>query len=362
IAAAFTTDVPLPYDVAGAIVFERQAAFHPLRFLHGVTEAIVRHGGAIYGSTRALSVDDGSPAIVRTDRGTIRAREVLVTANVPVNQRGILQTKLPAYRSYAIAAPLQTRIERALFWDTEDPYHYIRTHQEGAETFLIVGGEDHKTGEETETGRRFDALERWMRARFDAGAIRYRWSGQIIEPPDGLPYIGRNGFTEHVWVATGYSGQGMTFGTFAGTMLADLVRGVASPWKDLFDPVRLPSLEALGTYVSENLDYPKHLLADRLTSRDVEASGLEQIAEGEGKIVEIDGRKIAASRVGSELRLLSTICPHLGCDVRWNVAERSWDCPCHGSRFAPDGQVLNGPASKELKRIEIGGDEDARRG
>ena len=362
IAATFTSDVPLPYEVAGAIRFERQAQFHPLRFLHGVSAAIVRHGGSIYGSTRALAVDDGSPAIIRTERGTIRAREVLVTANVPVNQRGILQTKLPAYRTYAIAAPLQRSIEPALFWDNEDPYHYIRTHREGTETFLIVGGEDHKTGEETETDRRFDALEAWTRARFEVGPIRYRWSGQIIEPPDGLPYIGRNGFTEHIWVATGYSGQGMTFGAFAGTMLADLVRGVASEWKDLFDPLRLPSLETLGTYVAENLDFPRHLIPDRLMSRDVEAGGLDEVADGEGKIVEIGGRKIAASRVSGELHLLSTICPHLGCDVRWNVAERSWDCPCHGSRFAPDGRVLNGPASKELKRVELGGEEEARRG
>jgi glycine/D-amino acid oxidase-like deaminating enzyme/nitrite reductase/ring-hydroxylating ferredoxin subunit len=352
VAATFTSEVPLPFAVAGAVRLERQGQFHPLRFLHGVTRAIRAGGGTILEETRAISVDDGSPARVRTDRGTIHAHEVLVTANVPVNQRGILQTKLPAYRSYAIAAPLAAGFEPALFWDNEDPYHYVRTHVEGEETWLIAGGEDHRTGDETDTEKHFAALEAWTRARFTIGAVRFRWSGQIIEPPDGLPYIGRNGFSEHVWVATGYSGQGMTFGAFAGTMLSDLVLGRGSEWKDVFDPMRLPPLESVGTYVAANIEFPLRLASDRLTSRGVEARVLEDVGEGDGKIVKLDGRKIAAARSDGEVHLLSPVCPHLGCDVHWNGAEGSWDCPCHGSRFSPDGRVLNGPASRELRRID----------
>lgn len=360
VAASFTREVPLPFEVAGAIRLERQGQFHPLRFLHGVTRAIVAGGGMVLEETRAISVDDGSPAIVLTERGTIRARDVLVTANVPVNQRGILQTKLTAYRSYAIAATIAPGFEPALFWDNEDPYHYVRTHVDGEETWLIVGGEDHRTGDETDTDEHFAALEAWTRERFTIGPVRFHWSGQIIEPPDGLPYIGRNGFSEHVWVATGYSGQGMTFGTFAGTMLSDLVLGKGSEWKDLFDPLRLPRLESVGTYVAANIGFPVRLVSDRLTSRDVETKELDDVHEGEGKIVELGGRKIAAARSGGQLHVLSTVCPHLGCDVHWNRAEGSWDCPCHGSRFSPDGSVLNGPASRELTRVDVEGEEETR--
>lgn len=349
VAASFTTEVPLPFKVAGAVRYDRQAQFHPLRFLAGIAERAAREGVAILHDVTAIEVADGEPAIVRTDRGIVRAREVLITANVPVNQRGILQTKLPAYRSYAVAAPLRGPLEKALYWDTEDPYHYVRRQTIDGVEWLIVGGEDHRTGTDEASEDRFAALAQWAGERFEIDPPRYRWSGQIIEPPDGLPYIGRNPHAEHVFVATGFSGQGMTFGAFSGDMLSDLVLGRTSEWTELFDPKRLPPLADMGSYVKENLEFPKRLVLDRLTAADVEGASLDDVAAGEGKIVEIRGHKIAVSRTADgATHLVSAVCPHLGCHVSWNRAERTWDCPCHGSRFEMDGTLVNGPASTNL--------------
>lgn len=352
ISASWTEQVPLPYATAGAMRIERQAQFHPLRFVRSLAERLPEGTARIFESTRVVNVEDGAPALVRTEHGTVRARQVLVTANVPVNQRGLLQTKLTAYRTYAIASRLTTPIERALFWDDEDPYHYVRTWSSNGDTWIIIGGEDHRTGSETDTDSRFENVAEWARPRFAIPPPELRWSGQIIEPPDGLPYIGRNSLSEHVWVASGYSGQGMTFGTFSGSMLSELTQGNTSPWEELFSPRRLP-VHSAAEYIKENLEFPKRLVTDRILHADVEKESLAGLAAGDGKILEIEGKRCAASRNESgAVTLVSAICPHLGCDVRWNRGERSWDCPCHGSRFSPEGEVLNGPAAKNLERVE----------
>lgn len=352
IAASFTTEAPLPFPIAGAIRFDRQAQVHPLRFLHAVAALAAREGARMFEQTRALDAKDGTPALVRTDRGVVRAREILVLANVPLDERGLLQTKLPAARTYAVAGKTKTPLERALFWDTADPYHYVRGWSDAGESWIIAGGEDHRTGADSATAAHFDALEAWGRARFGLEDVAHRWSGQIIEPPDGLPYIGRDPGAGHVWVATGYSGQGITLGTFSALMLTDLVMGRPCEWEELFAPKRLPALEAVPTWIKDNLEFPKRLALDRLTDRDVGARTLAAVRPGEGCIVELDGRKIAASRDGDgALHLVSAICTHFGCDVRWNSAETTWDCPCHGSRFARDGSVVNGPAVKGLERV-----------
>lgn len=351
LAAEIVSEVPVRFTVLGAMRIDRQAQFHPTRYLSALVERLRSMGVEFSEETKVLSVEDGEPARVVTERGTMTARDVLVTANVPVNQRGILQTKLPAFRTYAIAAKTSD-FPAALIWDDEDPYHYVRSHRTASGLWIIIGGEDHRTGDERETDERYAALEAWARPRFDMGPVEHRWSGQIIEPPDGLPYIGRNTLSEHVWVAAGYSGQGMTMGTFAGMMLGDLVEGRPSRWSDLYSPRRLPSMGSVKEYVKDNLEFPKRLVLDRLTDYDVEGATPAELAPGEGRIVEIEGKKVAAGRLDSgELCLLSPVCPHLGCDVQWNVAEKSWDCPCHGSRFTAEGRVVNGPASDNLRPL-----------
>lgn len=344
-------EVPLPFPAKAAVLYPNQAQFHPRLYLLALAAELQRAESQIFEETQVLNVQDGEPCRVETGGGTVTCRDVIVAANVPVNNRIFVHTKIAAYRSYALAAPLEPAAGLdGLFWDTEDPYHYTRTQTTGDGTFLIVGGEDHKTGQEDDTEKPFRKLLDYAQSRFGIRELAYRWSGQIIEPLDGLPYIGRNSFSRHVYVATGYSGQGMTGGTLAAMILSDLILGRDNPYAEIYDATRLKLRGAAKDYLSENVDYPAHLIPDRLTATDVEADSLKAIRPGDGKILELDGRKAAVHRdEEGRVHKLSPVCTHLGCDVRWNSSEKSWDCPCHGSRFTPKGEVINGPAIKPLE-------------
>jgi glycine/D-amino acid oxidase-like deaminating enzyme len=217
-----------------------------------------------------LGVHEDAPCRVETDRGTVRAADVFVAASVPVNNRVLLHTKVAAYRSYAIAAEVPPDFLDGLFWDTDDPYHYTRTQTIGSKTYLIVGGEDHKTGEATDTDKCFDRLLAYTIERFGSLSPEFRWSGQIIEPVDGLPYIGRNAVAQRVFVATGYAGNGITFGTLAGMIAADLILGHANPYANLYDATRVKPITSAIDYVTENVGYAAHLITDRRTSLNVE--------------------------------------------------------------------------------------------
>jgi glycine/D-amino acid oxidase-like deaminating enzyme/nitrite reductase/ring-hydroxylating ferredoxin subunit len=350
-----TRDVPLPFPTAGALRFPDQAQFHPTRYLRSLSATLAERGVRFFEHTMVRNVEDDEPCRVETDRGVVTARDVVVATNVPVNNRVLLHTKLAAYRTYAVAAAVPERAAvRGLFWDTADPYHYTRTARIDGTTWLVVGGEDHKTGLETDTGQRYRALEAFARERFALPAVSHSWSGQVIEPVDGLPYIGRNPFGTHVYVATGYSGNGMTFGTLAGQVLSDLIAGRQNAYAPLLTPGRITPLASAVDFVTENVDFPRHLVADRLTNFDATADSPADLGPGEGRLLTIDGKKLAVSRDrAGVLHALSPVCTHLGCDVRWNAAEGSWDCPCHGSRFDQEGRVLNGPASTELERREL---------
>ncbi|HEY1905055.1 MAG TPA: FAD-dependent oxidoreductase, partial [Myxococcaceae bacterium] len=217
---------------------------------------------------------------------------------------------------------------------------------------LIVGGGDHKTGQKEDTGQCFDRLATYASTRFGPTHIAHRWSGQVIEPVDGLPFIGKNPGAQHVHVATGFSGTGMTFGTLAGMILSDEVLGVENPWVALYHPGRVKPLAQAREFLGENVDFPAHLVRDRFARGD--AGGLDQVPPGEGRLFRSDGKMIAVYRddAGS-IHARSAVCTHLGCHVRWNREERSWDCPCHGSRFDVDGAVLNGPATKDLEQVSL---------
>jgi Rieske Fe-S protein len=239
-----------------------------------------------------------------------------------------------------------------LFWDTDDPYHYTRCHTVGGRTFLIVGGEDHRTGTKTDTDECYEALRKYTRQRLGFAKAVFRWSGQIIQPVDGLPFIGRNSGSDHVYVATGYAGNGMTFGTLAGMIVSDLMLGRPNPYASLYDATRVKPLAAALDYVKENALFPAKLLTDRLTSLDVENTAIQGLRPGEGGIFNSDEGKIAVCRgQDGAIHAVSAVCTHLGCDVAWNQGEQSWDCPCHGSRFSPDGRVINGPAVVDLRQV-----------
>jgi glycine/D-amino acid oxidase-like deaminating enzyme/nitrite reductase/ring-hydroxylating ferredoxin subunit len=353
IPAQLTDSTPLPFPVRRALHFPAQARFHPLRYLQALAQDFAGRGGRIFEQSPVLEVSEGEPCRVVTADGTVLADHVIVAAHVPAFNRVFLHTKIAAYRTYVVAARLPDSGPVGLFWDMQDPYHYTRTHREAAgTTWLIVGGEDHKVGQDPEPETRFDRLEGYLRTRFgERLVVDERWSGQIIEPVDGLPYIGRNALSSRIYVATGYAGQGITSGTLAGMILTDEVMGQPNPYATLYDATRIKPLAGAREFVRENVDFPTRLVTDRLRRHDQAAASLPP---GEGAVMTLNGERVAVYRSpGGELHALSPVCTHLGCLVGWNAAEKSWDCPCHGSRFDPAGQVLNGPAVTPLEARDL---------
>ena len=370
LAAAREAGVPLAmldripetgFDAGPCLAFPDQGQFHPLQYLAGLARAIVARGGRIYGDAHVTDVDDGDPVVVRTDRGvTIRAADVVVATNTPVNDRFTIHTKQAPYRTYAIAAHIpRGSVARALLWDTCEPYHYVRTCSssrdaaEGDDDMLIVGGEDHKTGQEAGTEpARHRSLEHWMRERFPmAGPVAYRWSGQVMEPVDGVAFIGRNPGDRHVFIHTGDSGMGITHGALGAMLNADLIAGRDNAWETLYDPSRR-TLGSAHEFLKENLNVAAQY-RDWVVPGDV--ADESEIAAGEGAVIRAGIRRVAVYRApDGTIHRRSASCTHLGCVVRWNRVEKSWDCPCHGSRFDPMGAVLNGPAIAELARLDPG--------
>lgn len=340
------------FDSGPAIKFPRQAQFHPLKYLKGLTGAILRDGGKIFCGTHAQKIEDGEPAKVTTADGhVITADAIIVATNTPVNDWLIIHSKQAAYRTYVIGCRVpKGLIPRGLYWDTPDPYHYIRLQDAPGSAdseVLIVGGEDHKTGQADDMDERFRCLEEWARERFPMiQSVDYKWSGQVMEPVDYMGYIGRNpGADQHIFVATGDSGNGMTHGTIAGILLTDLVLGLKNPWAALYDPSRV-KLGAASEYVKENANVAQQY-KDWLTDGDVEDA--KEIAPGEGAVIRRGSRKVAVYKdEKGVVHERSAVCTHLYCIVDWNSMEKSWDCPCHGSRFDPYGKVINGPAIAPL--------------
>jgi glycine/D-amino acid oxidase-like deaminating enzyme/nitrite reductase/ring-hydroxylating ferredoxin subunit len=350
---------PLPFEAGPALQVERQAKFNPGKFMLGIARAVRELGGLIAAPAHVQEIggDDGVRKVVTTRGETVQARHLVIATDTPVNDTVAMHTKQAPYRSYALALELVGELPAGLFWDMEDPYHYVRTSpttrsgsSEGS--VLIVGGEDHKVGQEAEPERCWQRLEAWTRERFPmAGAIVNQWSGQILEPSDGLAYIGRNPGQKNVYIATGFSGNGMTYGAISALLLADVITGVDNPWRELYDPTRKPSsIPAVSTYVSENANVAVQYL-DWVRPGDV--GDTDAIQAGEGAVIRRGFGKLAVYRDPSGyLHEFSATCPHLGGVVAWNRAEKTWDCPCHGSRFDCYGKVLNGPAISGLRPAE----------
>jgi Rieske Fe-S protein len=263
----------------------------------------------------------------------------------------LFQSKLSLYSTYAIGARIAPgKLPEASFWDTSEPYNYLRVDKYRDFDYAILGGEDHKTGQAEDTAQRFHRLEQRLRRLIPDAEIDHRWSGQVIDTNDGLPFIGE--LVENQFGATGFAGNGMTFGTLSAMMARDAVLKVKNPWADLFDPGRKKLLGGMWTYLKENKDYPYFLLRDWLGG--TEGKSLRGLKNGQGKILQLDGRKVAAYRSEQgEVTLCSPVCTHMKCIVGWNDAEQTWDCPCHGSRFKPTGEVISGPAEEPLKKLPV---------
>jgi len=351
LSVAFVDDVPLPFLTRGAARFENQAQFHSRRYLLGLAAHVPGGGSFLFDETRVVDIREGEPCVIDCENGSLTADAVFMATNVPISGFQSLHIKDAAYRSYALAYSINEQHPDGLFWDTADPYHYTRWQETDAGTFMIVGGEDHKVGKNDDTERSFARLQQYTTDLWSAHPLRHRWSGQIIESIDGLPYIGGAG---KLYVSTGYAGQGMTFGTLGAMIVSDLITGRENAFADLFDWKRIHARGAVKDFVAENVDFPKRIVVDRIANRDVEAKSLFDVKSGDARIVAIDGRKVAVYRDDSgALHAVSPVCTHMKCDVSWNTAEKSWDCPCHGSRFTIEGEVLNGPARDPLERVSL---------
>ena len=355
----FVIGLPLRgFEEAPAVRYPGQATFHPLKYLSGVIAAIEQRGGLLFAETPVETIEELETGVRAANRdGSVNAAQAVVATNSPINDRLALHSTMAPYRTYAMAfnVPKGT-IPDALYWDLADPYHYMRLSPgPGSDDYVIVGGADHKSGEADDGAVRFEAVEAWVRGLVpNLGNEVTRWSGQVLETIDYCGFIGRNPGNQNIYVVTGDSGQGMTHGALAGILLSDLILGNGSTWQEIYDPSRKP-ISGTINYVKENVTAIKNF-AEYLMPAELDS--VDDLKAGEGGIVRDGLRKVAASRnKDGVLHLCSAVCTHLGCHVHWNTVEQCWDCPCHGSHFAPDGSVLNGPAIKPLERVETSTDE-----
>jgi glycine/D-amino acid oxidase-like deaminating enzyme/nitrite reductase/ring-hydroxylating ferredoxin subunit len=353
-------DVPGMKEKTPSLKFNNQAQFHPLKYLRALSALIKKSGGLLYTETHATKIDH--EGITTADGFRISAKHIVVATNSPVNNKYVMHLKQYPYRSYVIGARVRKNvIEKALWWDTGDlslnsevpPYHYVRLQKlDDDYNLLICGGEDHPTGvakeERIAEEDRYGLLENWMRKRFDVEDIIYQWSGQVMEPMDSLAYIGRNPMDkDNVYIVTGDSGNGMTHGTIAGMLITDLINEKENRWEKLYAPSRFKIFSSGKTFFKEFVGGFFNYLVDKPTDiKSIEFTGIEK---NEGRIVEIEGKKVGVYRDPEDkLHVIDSECSHLKCQVKWNNDEKSWDCPCHGSRFSYKGKVLNGPANTDL--------------
>jgi glycine/D-amino acid oxidase-like deaminating enzyme/nitrite reductase/ring-hydroxylating ferredoxin subunit len=356
VAVELTSDAPLPLiEGTHALKFANQGRFHPLKYCAGLALAIQQRGGKLYGHTAYVSHEEhGDGVTIKTEAGhNIRAGTALFATNSPVNERFGVHTKQVPMRTYAMAGKVPSgSVEDALIWDTLKPYHYIRLQPAGdGQDWLIVGGEDHRSGTANDMEERFKQLEAWTRERVPSFAkAELRWSGQVMEPVDFLPFSGRDG-TDRIYIHSGDSGTGVTNGVAGSLNFIALYRNDKSRFASLFDPARKPTSGlSLGEYVRGQGAVVANL-GEYLGAGEVDS--VDQIKPGQGAIFRRGLAKHAVYRAkDGTITERSAVCTHVGCIVHWNSFEQCWDCPCHGSQFLPDGSVLNGPAVRPLAKIE----------
>jgi glycine/D-amino acid oxidase-like deaminating enzyme/nitrite reductase/ring-hydroxylating ferredoxin subunit len=339
------------FETAPVLHYRNLATFHPLRYLRALAGVMQQAGVEFFAHSPVTTVEEADGRVVVTVEGgrTVTGRFAVVATNSPINDRFALHSKMAPYRTYAMAFTIgQGQLPDALYWDMADPYHYVRLNPgPGTTEYLIAGGVDHKSGEADDGQVRFEALEAWIRALLpDLGREVHRWSGQVMDTIDYCGFIGRNPGNDLTFVATGDSGQGITHGVVAGLLLRDLIVGTENPWQEVYEPSRKPVAGALN-YLRENMTALKNA-SEYLQPGEISTES--ELEPGSGAIMRAGVHRIAVCRDRSgKLHRHEAACTHLGCQVHWNSTEQCWDCPCHGSHFAPDGSVLNGPATAPLK-------------
>jgi glycine/D-amino acid oxidase-like deaminating enzyme/nitrite reductase/ring-hydroxylating ferredoxin subunit len=340
-------------DTGPCLRFDEQAQVQPLLLMRGLSAAARRLGVRIFAPAHVTAIEGSAPVrVVTADGPFVLAEGVVLATNSPIHDAVTIHTKQAPYRTYVVTARVQHgAVPRGLFWDMAEPFHYVRLAAGEDDTdLLVVGGEDHKTGQDEEPPDiRYARLESWARSWFPAmGPIVHRWSGQVLESMDGLAFIGRVETRPDVYVVTGDSGNGMTHGAIAGMLLTDLIQGRSNPWADVYDPSRL-RLKAMGEMTREGVNVAAQYAQ---WVRPGTARSADEVRPGAGAVVRRGLSKVAVYRdPDGVVHECSAVCPHLKCIVAWNAAEQSWDCPCHGSRFDPAGRVLSGPARDDLEKL-----------
>lgn len=352
----FADSVPADLPHKKVMMAGGQAKIHPLRYIHALANQFINSGGAIVENCRVIAAhngDDKNNVSVETSTGPINASFMIFATHIPTGVN-LLHLRCSPYRSYAMAVKLADDLyPDGLIYDMYDPYHYYRTQVIDGEKHLIVGGEDHRTGDEPNTNGCFLKLESHIRSHFNVKEITHRWSSQYFESADGLPYIGHlPGNPENVLVATGYGGNGVTYSHVAALILKNIVLGEESAYGSLFSPGRIKPVAGFTEFVKHNVEVVNAMVGGWLGQDSLpELSGL---GSGEGKVVKYEKNSVALYKDENHVvHAVNPACTHLKCSVNWNAAEKSWDCPCHGARYSYEGKVITGPATKDLEKVEI---------
>jgi glycine/D-amino acid oxidase-like deaminating enzyme/nitrite reductase/ring-hydroxylating ferredoxin subunit len=350
---AYVQNIPIPSPFTSAVRIEGQAKFHPTKYVFALAEVFEKAGGAIIQHCRVTNVHGKEPLQVETSTGNFRAHHLVYATHVPPGIN-LLHLRCAPYRSYAMSVKLHdNNYPEDLVYDMYDPYFYYRTQVIGDDRFLIVGGVDHKTGHEENTFRNYLQLEAKIRSLYNVAEITHQWSSQYFEPTDGLAYIGHlPQHSDNVYVATGFGGNGITYSHVAARVLFDKLTGKEAAYDDLFNPNRIKPVAGFTNFVKHNADVTKEFLGKLFSA--AKLNELSGISAGEGKIVSFEGKKLGVYKSeGGELFAVNPVCTHMKCDVKWNPAEKSWDCPCHGGRFDCQGHVLTGPPSSDLEPVSL---------
>lgn len=343
--------IPFPASFLSALEFPGQACFHPTRYLLALAQEFEKAGGCLLENCRITAVEENVQYLVRSSQGDFACSDFVYATHIPPGVN-LLHFRCAPYRSYAMAFKIDDPLlAEALVYDMYDPYHYYRAQEIDGEWFFIAGGEDHKTGHEENTEARFRQLETHVRKHFTVGEVVNQWSSQYFEPADGLPYIGNlPGHGDHMFVATGYGGNGMVYSGVASILLKQLVLKEKSDYQELYDPNRIKMIAGFSNFVKEAADVVGKLIGRLIPPEKIQ--GLADIAMGEARIIKLDGQKLAVYKnEQGEIFALNPACTHIKCDIAWNNAEKTWDCPCHGSRFSYTGKMLTAPARKDLEVI-----------
>ena len=354
--ATYVENTALPYPVEAAVRFTGQAQFHPRRYCLALAEAIPDAGSHLFEMTRGLDVDESGDGqgrvVVKADGGEVVAGDVVVATLLPFVDLGGFFAKAHPVRSYAMAVRVDGEAPSGMYLSADTPTRSVRPVHLDGDVGLILGGESHKVGQGGDTEQYYATLGSWSRANFSVASVEHRWSAHDYVPVDSLPFVGRSPRSQRLQVATGFKKWGMSNGTAAGRIMADNILGRENPWAAAFDATRVDVTGSVKEFVSENLNVGKRFVKDHLDR--LSAPSAAHLAPGDAGLVDAGGEKVAAYRhPDGTLQAVSAICTHMGCTVQWNPAETTWDCPCHGSRFACDGTVLNGPAVADLTQVPI---------